>query len=370
MGKPGDVKKRLRRLSANVRDPLWWKDQWNSIEPRKRLTYVISTVMIICCVVIYMMVIASWRPVSPNHRLGPADDNFVSTRTPVPAARIENPLTAAMESRNPHEVTSDLLDNQSGLINDYMERILAGEHVSNVSWAGPYLNCSAMDRNQFRSAYSDDRIRVARWKSTGVAPEFEGSQSLASTVLACFEPWLESEKLRVETSFSEFSIVQKTVTAQLTVQIFGRPDFTYGRQATSLWETQWELSDSLEVLTLERVEVRMQEEIVNYVNGGTLFQDCTGGVMQHINFDQLFYGVDFWAKRIPGIDIEGNQGIAVSDVNNDGLDDLYICEPHGLPNQLLLQNADGTVRSAGISMGVDILDESYCALLLDLDNDG
>jgi hypothetical protein len=68
--------------------------------------------------------------------------------------------------------------------------------------------------------------------------------------------------------------------------------------------------------------------------------------------------------------LEGHIGIAVGDVNNDGLDDLYVCQPGGLPNRLLVQQLDGTVDDLSADAGVDLLDWSYGALLVDLDNDG
>jgi hypothetical protein len=62
--------------------------------------------------------------------------------------------------------------------------------------------------------------------------------------------------------------------------------------------------------------------------------------------------------------------LAVGDVNGDGLDDLYVCETGGLPNRLLVQQADGTVRDISSAAGVDFLEPAQSALLLDLDNDG
>ena len=39
-------------------------------------------------------------------------------------------------------------------------------------------------------------------------------------------------------------------------------------------------------------------------------------------------------------------GLAVGDANGDGLDDVLVCEPGGLPKWLFLQNADGTAVDA------------------------
>ncbi len=60
----------------------------------------------------------------------------------------------------------------------------------------------------------------------------------------------------------------------------------------------------------------------------------------------------------------------MGDVNGDGLDDLYICEPGGLPNRLFLQTPDGSLRDISAKAGVNFLDHSRSALFVDLDNDG
>ena len=66
----------------------------------------------------------------------------------------------------------------------------------------------------------------------------------------------------------------------------------------------------------------------------------------------------------------GHHGLAVGDVNGDGLEDLYVCQSGGLPNRLFVQNDDGTATDMSASAGVDCLNTSSSALILDLDNDG
>jgi len=63
-------------------------------------------------------------------------------------------------------------------------------------------------------------------------------------------------------------------------------------------------------------------------------------------------------------------GLAIGDVNGDGLEDVYVGMGAGQPNQLLLQQADGGVREAAREAGVDWTDDTGGVLLIDWDNDG
>ena len=90
------------------------------------------------------------------------------------------------------------------------------------------------------------------------------------------------------------------------------------------------------------------EEFERVVTRGPLFADCTEVVLGHNDCyrDQLLYGVNHWMERMPRKDSAwmGTPGIALGDVNGDGLDDLYFCQEARLPNRLFLRNSDGTLR--------------------------
>jgi tetratricopeptide (TPR) repeat protein len=88
---------------------------------------------------------------------------------------------------------------------------------------------------------------------------------------------------------------------------------------------------------------------------------------------QFLPGTDYWRTVIDvasGIDIYGHNGVSVADIDNDGLDDLYICQPAGLPNRLFRNRGDGTFEDITESAGVGVLENSACALFADINNDG
>lgn len=106
-----------------------------------------------------------------------------------------------------------------------------------------------------------------------------------------------------------------------------------------------------------------------------LFSDVTAHVFGRTSsFDeQLLKGNPWWRARLDsaaGIDVFGNQGIAVGDIDNDGMDEVYVCQPGGLPNRLYRFHPDGAAEDITAKAGLDILDDTTCALFLDLRNSG
>ena len=88
---------------------------------------------------------------------------------------------------------------------------------------------------------------------------------------------------------------------------------------------------------------------------------------------QLLHGTDYWRTVLDsacGIDIYGHNGVSVGDIDGDGFDDLYICQPGGLPNRLYHNRGDGTFEDITRSSGVGVIENTACALFVDVDNDG
>ncbi len=143
-------------------------------------------------------------------------------------------------------------------------------------------------------------------------------------------------------------------------------------QQNAFWDITWEIGDDREHPLIERIIVSDWIEVS--AKRPTLV-DRTNAVLSSVKawHQQLPYGVDFWHHRVDtlgGVTFLGHQGIAIGDVNNDGLDDLYVAQSTGMPNLLLIQNPDGTVTESAAPAGVDFLDDTKGVLLVDIDNDG
>ncbi len=106
-----------------------------------------------------------------------------------------------------------------------------------------------------------------------------------------------------------------------------------------------------------------------------LFDDVTAFVFRNTaSFsEQMLRGVPYWRGRLDpasGIDVYGNNGIAVGDIDGDGWDEVYVCQPGGLPNRLYKNCGDGTMEDITERAGVAVLDNTTSALFVDLRNIG
>ena len=88
---------------------------------------------------------------------------------------------------------------------------------------------------------------------------------------------------------------------------------------------------------------------------------------------QFLPGIDHWRTVLDGasgIDIYGHNGVSFADIDGDGFDDLYICQPAGLPNRLYRNRGDGTFEDITEGSGLGLLDNSACAIFADFSNSG
>ncbi len=106
-----------------------------------------------------------------------------------------------------------------------------------------------------------------------------------------------------------------------------------------------------------------------------LFRDITPmALWRNEAARQFAVGIPEWRERLDstsGIDVYGQNGISVADIDNDGWDEIYVCQPGGLPNRLLERGA----RNLGFAditekSGLGLLDATSAALFADFRNIG
>jgi Flp pilus assembly protein TadD/peroxiredoxin len=182
---------------------------------------------------------------------------------------------------------------------------------------------------------------------------------------------------RFDTAEFQIVAIEEVAGAPLTVEAEIRYDLVgiradAGREGRiGSWHTRWSRDGSkawrvLRWQAAEETLSRAREPI---------FVDVTCDALGHTESykNQILRGVDDWRTVLDGacgIDVYGNHGLAAGDFDNDGFDDLYVCQPAGLPNRLYRNRGDGTFEDVTKSAGVDVLDGTACALFVDFENKG
>jgi tetratricopeptide (TPR) repeat protein/peroxiredoxin len=151
----------------------------------------------------------------------------------------------------------------------------------------------------------------------------------------------------------------------------------YREQRVGYWRIGWERSSSGEwgVRTWQTLDETQSQSINAGSSAGPCYVDIAGAALggNGSYASQLLHGTDYWRTVLDGacgIDIYGHNGVSVGDIDGDGFDDLYVCQPGGLPNRLYRNRGDGTFEDITEASGVGVIENTACALLVDVDNDG
>jgi tetratricopeptide (TPR) repeat protein/peroxiredoxin len=145
----------------------------------------------------------------------------------------------------------------------------------------------------------------------------------------------------------------------------------YREQRVGTWDLVWEPSSSAEFRVrswraLEETEARSNAPVYVDITSAAL-----GGNSSYSA--QMLHGTDYWRTVLDdasGIDIYGHNGVSAADIDNDGFDDLYVCQPAGLPNRLYRNRGDGTFEDITEASGLGMLENTACALFADFNNQG
>jgi tetratricopeptide (TPR) repeat protein len=182
---------------------------------------------------------------------------------------------------------------------------------------------------------------------------------------------------KIETA--EFQIVGieegAAASAPLRVDIrydlVGTPTDAGREERVGLWRTEWSRDDSSE---WRAVRWEATEETVSRVREPWFVDVAAQALGETESYKkQMLHGADYWRTVLDGacgLDIYGNNGLAVGDIDNSGFDSLYICQSPGLPNRLYRNRGDGTFEDITEESGVGLLEGTACALFADFENKG
>jgi len=227
----------------------------------------------------------------------------------------------------------------------------------------------------FRSSVLQvDRGVIDEGSSDKLPPgQLQGQAGLVEAARSLTEPLRDATDVRIKFKSTDVERRAETVVTRQLVTLSGRTsDGMFELNAT--WRIHWRATIDNEPPRITWIGVQQYEQVTTHTDDGPLFADCTQSVLgADTSFsEQMCFGINHWAEQIEECNdlvfFEHN-GLAVGDANGDGLDDVYVCQQGGLPNRLYVQQIDGTVKDVSADAGVDLLDLTYSALLVDVNND-
>ncbi len=225
----------------------------------------------------------------------------------------------------------------------------------------------------FRPA-SADRANAA----AALAPitTHQGPAGFAEALRALAAGLQKAQGVRVTFKVFRITDAQPAIVTHAYYQAAGRTEQGMVQQGAA-WRCRWrvEKTEKGVVPLIERIDVTEYEESVSALPAKKLYSDWTEAALarEPAFASQLKHGLNYWVE---GIDrsyrtgITERYGLALGDVNGDGLEDIFVCQPVGIPKRLLVQQPDGTFQDQAAAAGVDFLDHVSAALFVDLDNDG
>jgi Flp pilus assembly protein TadD/peroxiredoxin len=149
----------------------------------------------------------------------------------------------------------------------------------------------------------------------------------------------------------------------------------YREQRVGEWDLQWESPSPPDLATGFRLHSWRTMGETQSRSSAPVFVDITAEAFgANASYPaQMLHGSDYWRTvldQASGIDIYGHNGVAVGDIDGDGFDDIYVCQPAGLPNRLYRNRGDGTFEDTTEASELGILENTACALFADFNNNG
>ena len=227
--------------------------------------------------------------------------------------------------------------------------------------------------NELEDVVAGQNLKIQRWNSGNAATSVQGHRGLTTMLENASSLWSHADDKRFNVKVvRSLENDQNHETRQL-IELNGVVDGKRVEQH-AVWEATWRVDPESEKLKLDSLHV-VDFEQTSWDDVTPMFVDCASSILKGNESyrSQLLFGVNYWLERIQDMRYFaplGSPGLAVADVNNDGLDDIYLCQEANLPNRLFLQQPDGSAIDVSSKWNCDFLQGSRGVLLVDFDNDG
>lgn len=246
-----------------------------------------------------------------------------------------------------------------------------------ASFADEQINVSHLRPTELETVFADQTVVVKRaGQSTGTSvqkqePIGQGRQVMADALQKFSQPFSDAENLRLKIKVFRVEKLDGEIRTLQTVEVFGQSDQGLVEE-NSVWQAIW--NNDGDQPKLKNLVVTDYES-ASRDSQQTLFSDCTESVIgQQKRFqEQLNVSFNHWLNQAQVQEfysLPSNAGLAIGDVNNDGLEDVYVCQEVGLPNMLYLQQPDGSLQDHSAESQADWIENSRFGLIIDWDNDG
>ncbi len=308
----------------------------------------------------------------PHSDITPAIQNATSTKKESGSSSRQGVDT--QENWETEEVNS-AVGRQLHVIGDFITEQNQVNRTQLVGVASSDYHSTPLRPLPLEIVFEDSAFTVRRpARSIAPAKQFSGTSGLSEALLE-IKNWL-GKTTRRHHKFKTFRVVLKGDYATTTsvLQLSGTLD-KQSIQQKSTWTCRWHRQKLVDPRLLSIKVTDYEETFGSIPQTGPMFADCTFSALEENKSykKHLLRGVDYWLGRIEkrfGISPSGLSGITLGDVNGDGLEDMFIAQPGGLPNLLFVQRQDGTFEDKSEESGLNWWDHTESALLLDLDNDG
>ena len=269
------------------------------------------------------------------------------------------------------DATGSLSELQAAEIEKFLEEFASGlvrRELRVNEWIAPEFQGTPLEPASEELSRSSGGLETFRGQPrTERSVTFDSIGGEFEAFLATYRSveWAKFKVVSIE------SLGENSARTDLKFQLAGLTVDGYRQQVSADWRCGWRKSDSGEWLLAE-IETRPSERSRAKDRIFTDVSDYAFG--RNASFRrQLKFGTEVWRTRMDaasGMDVYGQQGLAVGDYDSDGLEDFYLTQPGGLPNRLFRNLGNGRFADVSAAAGIDALDGSSSAFFADIENDG